>query len=119
MLELTARPVRAPAYGEGRGRLSTPAAPSSPESGVPDDGEGRGRVLDVDVVAGQGQAVEGRRADRGALTGLGQLVDPDAHAGLGVVRVTAVMCAGDGDVGEDRVGDRVERLAADVVGLEH
>ena len=54
-----------------------------------------------------------------AFAGFGELVGPDAEAGFGVEGIAGLAGAGDGDVGDDGVGDREEPLAADVVGLEH
>src|SRR5690242_4829449 len=95
---------------------------ASPSGGwwlVAVDGEGGRGVADVGGVVGQGQVVEGDAADRRALAWFGELVRPEAEAGLGVEGVTGLAGAGDRRVGEDGVGDRELRLAADVVGLEH
>src|ERR1051325_7736751 len=98
-----------------------PGAPWGPPALlVHGDGERCRGVLDVDEVVALGQAGERDRTDRRTLPGLGQLVGPDAVAGLGVELVTGLLRAGDGGVGEDDVVDRRQgRPARRVVRLEH
>src|SRR4051794_26441903 len=102
------------ARADGRGPLAVRERVS-----VSDDGECARLVFDVPEVVAELQVGEGHRADRGTLAGLRQRVRPQAEAGLGVVCVTALLGAADGDVGERGVLDRVLRLAAHVVRLEH